>query len=291
MIECFAEQKFSSCFQDRVPKLRSAWKIDASNSQPINWSLHSHKDVIEIFLVREGAGVYIIDEKRYPIQKGDLVIVNSGTLHDETAACSQQMNRYGVSFSDVQLNGFRPNALIHDRLCPIIPTNEYFEQIETLIEQIYIQLTAGGQTFAEATQYLGRALLVVIYQIVQKANAKQDEPRKTNAEMLTARIKQYIDTRYDETLTLETISEALHVNMYYMAHVFKDTTGYSLMQYITRRRLGEAQRLLITTDYSITQIGNMVGYGNPSHFNTVFTKYIGVAPGKFRHSYRSKQTN
>ena len=109
--------------------------------------------------------------------------------------------------------------------------------------------------------------------------------------MLTARIKQYIDTRYDETLTLETISEALHVNMYYMAHVFKDTTGYSLMQYITRRRLGEAQRLLITTDYSITQIGNMVGYGNPSHFNTVFTKYIGVAPGKFRHSYRSKQTN
>ena len=63
------------------------------------------------------------------------------------------------------------------------------------------------------------------------------------------------------------------------------------MQYIINRRIGEAQNLLINTDYSITQIADKVGYDNPSYFNMLFTKLIGMSPGKFRKHLVSYPSN
>lgn len=68
------------------------------------------------------------------------------------------------------------------------------------------------------------------------------------------------------------MGEALHISPYYLSHVFKQMSGYSPVQYLLRRRIGEAQTLLITTDLSITRIAEMVGYDTQSYFNLRFTK-------------------
>lgn len=62
-------------------------------------------------------------------------------------------------------------------------------------------------------------------------------------------------------------------------------SGYSPVQYLLRRRIGEAQTLLITTDLSITRIAEMVGYDTQSYFNLQFTKNVGMPPNKFRQNY------
>ena len=62
-------------------------------------------------------------------------------------------------------------------------------------------------------------------------------------------------------------------------------SGYSPIQYLLRRRIGEAQTLLITTDYSITENAGMVGYDTQSYFNMQFTKHVGMPPKKFRQNY------
>ena len=78
---------------------------------------------------------------------------------------------------------------------------------------------------------------------------------------------------------------ALHVSPYYLAHVCKEATGYSPLQYVLRRRIGEAQTLLITTDLPVTRIAAQVGYDNPSHFNAQFSKAVGMSPRTFRKEY------
>ena len=62
-------------------------------------------------------------------------------------------------------------------------------------------------------------------------------------------------------------------------------SGYSPVQYLLRRRIGEAQTLLITTDLPITRIAEMVGYDTQSYFNLQFTKNVGMPPNKFRQNY------
>ena len=61
------------------------------------------------------------------------------------------------------------------------------------------------------------------------------------------------------------------------------------MQYATRRRIGEAQSLLIYTSMPVTYIAARVGYSNQSHFNSLFSKYVGMSPTQFRKEYAKKR--
>ena len=97
--------------------------------------------------------------------------------------------------------------------------------------------------------------------------------------------RSYIDENYAEPITLQSIGDALHVSPYYLSHVFKEMSGYSPMQYLLRRRIGEAQTLLITTDLPVTQIAGMVGYDTQSYFNLQFSKHVGMPPKKYRQNY------
>ena len=54
------------------------------------------------------------------------------------------------------------------------------------------------------------------------------------------------------------------------------------MQYIVSIRITNAQVLLETTDYNVTEIGNIVGYDNPLYFSRIFKKQKGVSPSEYR---------
>lgn len=68
------------------------------------------------------------------------------------------------------------------------------------------------------------------------------------------------------------------------AHQFKKIFGFPPIQYIIRRRIGEAQRLLFTTDLSITEVSVRVGYDNISYFNNQFKRFAGMSPQNYRKS-------
>ena len=57
------------------------------------------------------------------------------------------------------------------------------------------------------------------------------------------------------------------------------------MQYIIRRRIGEAQNLLITTRRSITDIALSCGYNNSNYFQSVFKRLVGMTPGQYRRDW------
>ena len=103
--------------------------------------------------------------------------------------------------------------------------------------------------------------------------------------VLANRIRQYIGTHFTEQLTLEDIGEALSMSPYHLAHIFKEITGMSPIHYMIRCRVGEAQNLLISTDYSATQIAAIVGYTNVNHFNAIFAKLVGLPPIRYRRKY------
>ena len=103
--------------------------------------------------------------------------------------------------------------------------------------------------------------------------------------VLANRIRQYIGTHFTEQLTLEDIGEAMSMSPYHLAHIFKEITGMSPIHYMIRCRVGEAQNLLISTDYSATQIAAIVGYTNVNHFNAIFAKLVGLPPIRYRRKY------
>ncbi|WP_438803867.1 helix-turn-helix domain-containing protein [Metabacillus rhizolycopersici] len=72
------------------------------------------------------------------------------------------------------------------------------------------------------------------------------------------------------------------MSQYYISHAFKRTTGYSPMQYVIRRRIGEAQSYLFSTDKTVTEIAYIVGYNSASNFNNAFKEMVNMSPQRYR---------
>lgn len=241
--------------------------------------MHAHDDLVEIVLVRGGESRYFVGGMPYDARRGDLFIYNSRVVHDEPSGPDRPVASFSLALGGLSVPGLRENALIPDDASPVCPLTEaQTVRLERLYDVLYSELTAGND---DGAHHLLMALLTLVQQFL--AAAAQDGNRGEN--VFAHRIKDYIDRHFAEDFSLQCMADALHVSPYYLAHVCKDVTGYSPLQYVLRRRIGEAQTLLITTELPVTRIAAQVGYDNPSHFNAQFSKAVGMSPRTFRKEY------
>ena len=283
-VQCFVKKDFQSVFAgENDPKLLYVSEIrpDASTHPRV---MHAHEDFVEIILICSGSSEYLIHDKKYFIQPGDLLVYNAGVVHDEISGPDIEIGSYCVAIGGLHMPGLKPNMLIPADEGYVFPTGRSFGDLRILFEMMFRNL-ASGEPRAEAfCSSLMHALLVKVLAVTEGADAADEKPVE-EPPILGRRIKEYIDRHYMEPITLQSMGEALHISPYYLSHVFKQMSGYSPVQYLLRRRIGEAQTLLITTDLPITRIAEMVGYDTQSYFNLQFTKNVGMPPNKFRQNY------
>ena len=279
MIQCFVKKEYEPPFGlIRPPRLFSVSRTDAEASAHPR-VMHAHDDLVEIVLVRGGESRYFVGGMPYDARRGDLFIYNSRVVHDEPSGPDRPVASFSLALGGLSVPGLRENALIPDDASPVCPLTEtQTVRLERLYDVLYSELTAGND---DGAHHLLMALLTLVQQFL--AAAAQDGSRGEN--VFAQRIKDYIDRHFAEDFSLQCMADALHVSPYYLAHVCKDVTGYSPLQYVLRRRIGEAQTLLITTELPVTRIAAQVGYDNPSHFNAQFSKAVGMSPRTFRKEY------
>lgn len=86
----------------------------------------------------------------------------------------------------------------------------------------------------------------------------------------------------DSSLSVETISSALGLSRVQMYRKVKQLTGQSPVEIIRVTRLKKAERLLKTTQMTVSEISYDVGFSSPSYFSKCFKDYFGVQPGEMR---------
>lgn len=247
--------------------------------------MHMHKDEIEIIYIKKGNGTQIIDGKSYSIKAGDILVYNSEVLHDEYSDSSVGMQVYYCAIKNLKLLNLPINHLIKEGKEAVVSSGDQKENIEAIFQMLFQTIEKEQETAQEISNYLASVLVLKIFDLVDDTNNELSKENKNIGD----RIKTYIDIHYMEDINLNQIAEVLNISSYYLAHLFKKQHGISPMQYVTRRRIGEAQSLLIHTDKDIMQIAITVGYNNANHFNTVFSKVVGMSPAKYRKYW--KKTN
>ena len=270
-VQCFLEKEVKSIFAgENQPKLLYVSEIrpDASAHPRV---MHAHEDSVELILICSGSSEYLIHDKKVIIKPGDLLVYNAGVVHDEVSGPNMEVASYCIAVGGLHMPGLRENALIPDDAGYVFPTGKYFADLRCLFEMMFRTLSAGEPNAELFCSSLMHALLVSVLTVTAGPRAESEKPLE-EPHILGRRIKEYIDKHYMEPITLQSMGEALRISPYYLSHVFKQMSGYSPVQYLLRRRIGEAQTLLITTDLSITRIAEMVGYDTQSYFNLQFAK-------------------
>jgi two-component system response regulator YesN len=95
----------------------------------------------------------------------------------------------------------------------------------------------------------------------------------------------FIKDKFHEELSLEDVAEHVHLNPHYFSKVFKQQTGETFIDYVTRLRIERAKEIIRDGQFSLKEVCYLVGYKDPNYFSRVFKKVTGVAPSEYRNQF------
>ena len=110
--------------------------------------------------------------------------------------------------------------------------------------------------------------------------------RNASEVSLVERVNLYLEEHLEERVQCADIAAAFLASPDHLNRQFKQQTGHTLKEHITRHKMANAQRLLRLTHLPISVVATKVGYENFSHFSTVYRKTRGESPIETRNSGR-----
>jgi len=249
--------------------------------------MHKHDDRFEVMFIRSGSGIYNIDGRGYDVKQGDIMLFNANVLHDESPDASDDLLIFSCGVEQLKVYGLPLNVLTTRAQPAVMPSGEFYDEICQLFDQMWAHVNSKRLFSAE----IGDNLLSVLLLLCRNIWIENKQEQESNNTLLGQRIKDYIDNHYKEDIALSSITAALNMNQFYLAHVFKDYSGYSPKQYQTRRRIGEAQNLLLSTNLGVTEVANAVGYDNVNNFHRIFHNLVGIPPARYKKFWLTGQLN
>jgi AraC-like DNA-binding protein len=252
----------------------------------IDW--HYHKEV-EILAILEGSLDVYIEDEFYPLTAGGVVLIGSSQLHRDRSYDGQTM-KYLVFQFDLQpyfdsstipyLRFFADMQFPLSRLNYIFGENDAVKQsIARYIQEIYDETRTKAEGHEIAISILIRQILLILLRHDTRKLLRGSD----HSDMVRLKpVLDYIENNLAGKIRVETASKTANISYYYFVKLFKKAFGMSFVDYINYNRIKRAERILLTREMSIAQVGEAVGLANTAHFYKMFRKYNRCSPTEFR---------
>ena len=138
-VQCFVKRDYQPAFtSDSMPRLLYiSRRLSSDQNHPR--LLHAHPDFTEVLLMEEGSARFLIGETTYEVQAGDLLVFNSGVVHDELSDTA--FGSSCIAVGGLRLPGLRENALVPDDAPAVYHTGEELTDLRALYQIIYRYLS------------------------------------------------------------------------------------------------------------------------------------------------------
>ena len=106
-----------------------------------------------------------------------------------------------------------------------------------------------------------------------------------STDVLIGHVQTYIDTHPGEDLSLDRLSDEVHLSKYHFARLFKAETGQTPWTYVQEARVERAKTLLTTTDCSLSEVALRAGFYDQSHLTRTFKQFENTTPSAYRDAH------
>ena len=246
-----------------------------------------------LFYVLSGGFTARFQDRTADVKEGDVLIFPPGIAYRLIPQKYQNSNHIIVNFDFVSDNlgtearmAFEPAPFYEEE----IYSNECIEPFSGIFHMsgAYFCVDTLNEMCAERraersgmNEVLSGMLKVLLIRIAREWTRRENEPRDSGG-ALCEKIKEYIKSRLSGDINNVSIAKKFGYHPYYLNSLFKKKSGATLHEYITEKRLGYAKVLLLSTDLSISEIGEQCGFSGASYFTECFSKRIGVTPSEYR---------
>ncbi len=233
--------------------------------------LHWH-DQLELLLFLTDNTKVLCDDKLFPIQYGDLLVINPCVLHQN----------FGGRYYCIHIR----KDFFKDMGCDSSAIMPYIKADENILHMVE-QMCSASQEKNEwsllevkALAYQLMAYLVKNYKAETKPEGK--ETAKVGKTGQVNQILDHVANHCHEKITTASLAQICHLNENYLCALFKSKMGVTIGEYIKHFRMEKATVLLTSTSFSITEIASQVGFDDPGYFTRIFRQHTGVTPREYR---------
>lgn len=223
----------------------------------------------QILYTRSGAGMLRIGGKNLPQTPGSVFLISPGIPHEYYPQEGMWETAWVV---------FR-GAYLRELMCGLGfgDWNERSGADTAGLERMFSRILPAAADPLNG----GERSSLLIYEYILEARAVLLGGAKRPGGQADSAVE-FMEQHFSEDITLEQLAELTGVSLQHFCRIFRAQTGMRPMEYLARRRVSEAKRLLGSTGKSVAEIAEMTGYRDPTYFGAVFRRYEGTTPTEYR---------
>ena len=227
-----------------------------------------HFSYYRLYLVTDGQVEFSINNRPFVMTKGKMYLIRPFSI--DYAIPPESFTHYYIHFN---LKGLPFNLLDYYNLSNGI---EFTEHEILLFKQLFQYFYNDGLKKQLVTYGTFALLLSKFFSNSTKINPsiRRFEP-----------VLKYIDENLTKPVTLEQLSDIMHMNKVYFATCFQKTFKMTPIKFVIEKKMLYAQQLLSNENRSIKEIAYFLGYSNEYYFSSAFKHSIGISPNKWRQTY------
>ena len=267
--------------------IQTAYFASGSNG----FAVHYH-NCHEILYIRRGKSHISCSGKDYFVGEKSVFFISNLEQHS-VEPLTDDYERYCIQVSPVSVR----YAIKNSTICSIfsnrpeffnhlIDVSDIAEDIEWVFKCLAREYSESGLFVDEMQKSLLRILLIRLYRFSPKSFPMKATVKNTIVED----IQKEFENNYSAFYSLDILAKKHHVSKSYLSHLFKEITGYGVMEYLSEHRLSIAKDMLCSTSLSASKIAEETGFSTGGNFSRYLKNDTGLTPREYRNAH-SKENN
>lgn len=275
--------RFIHSYEYHLPQFRYTHAI-AQPASDVPIELHEEHELCFFY---HGNITFYIEGSAYSMAPGDILVIANTELHRAHIDSSAAYERVVIHFNTKYLTGFEPDDF--DLLNFIMKRRiGHQNRIDSTLfdtSRVYSFVERMGEIIREGRVEQDLMMKTMFVELLVELRRTYDDNwgvigTPTHKDKKIKDVLKFINENLHRKITLESLRKEFYISKYYLCHLFKQSTGFTVVEYLTNKRIMRAKQLLIE-GAAVADACYAVGFGDYSNFYKVFKRATGKSPLQF----------
>jgi AraC-like DNA-binding protein len=248
-------------------------------------STHGYRLIgdFEIIFFISGESYISVGDKKYLCKKDDFVFIPPFVRHSIDTTLEDPHDNYWIHFDIEPLSSRQKFIEL------FTGSGEYMTRINNydILRYIYFNLEKEYESNVPGFLALFKAsILYILVQVLKNIDTKHEIIDNVIAgldlQLFANKILAYINENIDDIDSVKSVCQEYNISRTHINNIFMKTIGVSPGKMIRHIKLKKAENLLLTTDMSLDEISEILGFSSASHFSNAFKKNYCLSPNTYR---------
>ena len=251
-------------------------------------------DYFELLYLESGEVVYQVQDRYFTVNEGDLIVISGTQYHCMAELHCEQVRATLLYFMPDLIRANDMSGEDVEYLMPFLVQDTAFPyvvhyktvipaQVSDLMERIHEELPAiSPLSRLSVKTYLKMILLLLVKHYAGYGGTEEIFYLKQKAIERLRPLFEYIDHHYADPITVDDAASIVCMSESHFMRFFRQVTGQPFVSYLNHFRIARAQAMLVTTDKSISEVSQEVGFCDQSYFGLVFRRLVHMTPREYK---------